>query len=79
MSENHRHIRGVTQKNETVPINYCTYRISSPGQYHLLSNSLQHSHTTAFGFAIVGNSSGIRFLEGHLGGSPFLSELLQLR
>ncbi|GFV73238.1 hypothetical protein TNCV_4197231 [Trichonephila clavipes] len=69
-------VRGLTQ---TGPINHCTYRISSPWQHHLQSNSLQHSHISAFGAAIPGNSSGTRYLEVPLGDFPFLPQPLQLR
>ncbi|GFX18975.1 hypothetical protein TNCV_322801 [Trichonephila clavipes] len=68
----------MTQRNETGPINHCTYRISSPWQYHLPSSSLQHSHTSALIAVIAGNSSGTRFLKGPTGDSPLLSEHLQL-
>ncbi|GFX18857.1 hypothetical protein TNCV_4143781 [Trichonephila clavipes] len=54
-------------------------RISSSGQFHLQSSSLQPSHTSAFGAVIAGNSSGSKVLEVCLGDFPFLSEPLQLR
>ncbi|GFT94583.1 uncharacterized protein TNCV_3266801 [Trichonephila clavipes] len=43
------------------------------------SNSFQHSHTSAFGAAYAGYSSGTIFLEGSSRGSPFLPEPFQLR
>ncbi|GFV22746.1 hypothetical protein TNCV_1490031 [Trichonephila clavipes] len=64
----------------TLLVNFASHkRISSPGQYHLQSCSLQHSHTSAFGAVIAGNSSGRRVLECLSGDSPFLPELLQLK
>ncbi|GFW40248.1 transposable element Tc3 transposase [Trichonephila clavipes] len=46
--------------------------------FNLQSSSLQHSHTSAFGAAIAGNSPGTRVLEVTLGDFSFLPELLQL-
>ncbi|GFV50118.1 hypothetical protein TNCV_3646201 [Trichonephila clavipes] len=71
-------LRGRTEKNETRPMNHCTCKISSPRQYHLQSSSLQHSHTSAFGALIDGNSSGTRFLEVPLEDFSFFPEPLQL-
>ncbi|GFW94406.1 hypothetical protein TNCV_2701271 [Trichonephila clavipes] len=42
--------------------------------HHLRSSFLQHSHTSAFGAAIAGNSSGTRFLFVTLREFPFLPE-----
>ncbi|GFV73209.1 poly polymerase [Trichonephila clavipes] len=70
-AEGHSHHTGLGDSKIVI-------RISSPRHDQLQSSSLQHLHTSAFGVAIAGSSSGTRFLEVPSGDSPFLPEHLQL-